>query len=95
MASAPVLLASLAVSLIAFACKPSPTEPPPETKSDEPKPTSEEGEQTDEGEEPAGQMCGGIAAIQCPEGQSCVDDPRDDCDPEGGGADCSGVCKKD
>lgn len=39
-----------------------------------------------------GQFCGGIAAFQCPAGQTCVDDPRDDCDPQFGGADCSGVC---
>lgn len=24
--------------------------------------------------------------------QTCVDDPRDDCDPQKGGADCSGIC---
>lgn len=40
-----------------------------------------------------GAMCGGIAAIQCPEGQTCVDDPNDDCDPEHGGADCGGICQ--
>lgn len=39
------------------------------------------------------QMCGGIANIQCPEGQTCVDDPKDDCDPKKGGADCSGICQ--
>ena len=38
------------------------------------------------------QMCGGIAAIPCPEGKSCVDDPSDTCDPAKGGADCSGIC---
>lgn len=37
--------------------------------------------------------CGGIAGIPCPEGQTCVDDPRDDCDPKRGGADCPGICK--
>lgn len=38
--------------------------------------------------------CGGIAATQCPSGLTCVDDPRDDCDPARGGRDCSGVCVK-
>ena len=38
-------------------------------------------------------QCGGIAGLPCPEGQVCVDDPNDDCDPERGGADCSGLCK--
>ncbi|MGH2614461.1 MAG: hypothetical protein ACRDJC_04430 [Thermomicrobiales bacterium] len=36
--------------------------------------------------------CGGIAGIPCPEGFTCVDDPRDDCDPKRGGADCIGIC---
>ncbi len=39
-----------------------------------------------------GGFCGGIAGIQCPEGQVCVNDPTDECDPELGGADCGGVC---
>ena len=39
-----------------------------------------------------GQFCGGFAAIQCPEGLLCVDDPNDSCDPRQGGADCGGVC---
>ena len=39
-----------------------------------------------------GGFCGGIAGIQCPEGQVCVDDGNDDCDPLLGGADCGGVC---
>jgi hypothetical protein len=39
-----------------------------------------------------GRMCGGIAGIPCPDGFVCVDDPRDDCDPAKGGADCSGIC---
>ncbi len=38
------------------------------------------------------QMCGGIAALPCPEGLVCVDDPSDSCNPDSGGADCSGVC---
>ncbi|OHF03894.1 hypothetical protein CORC01_00756 [Colletotrichum orchidophilum] len=37
-------------------------------------------------------MCGGIAAIECPAGKWCVDDPRDDCHPLQGGADCAGLC---
>jgi eight-cysteine-cluster-containing protein len=41
---------------------------------------------------PPGQFCGGIAGIQCPAGQICVDDGNDDCDPALGGADCGGVC---
>jgi hypothetical protein len=36
--------------------------------------------------------CGGIAGIKCPDGQVCVDDPTDTCDPDKGGADCSGIC---
>ena len=38
------------------------------------------------------QMCGGIAGFLCPEGQICVDDPTDSCDPASGGADCIGIC---
>lgn len=41
-----------------------------------------------------GQFCGGFAAIQCPEGLVCVDDPNDSCDPRTGGADCGGICVK-
>ena len=37
-------------------------------------------------------FCGGIAGIQCPAGFECVDDPRDDCSPCRGGADCGGIC---
>ena len=41
-----------------------------------------------------GQMCGGIAGIECPNpNQVCVDDPRDNCDPKTGGRDCSGLCR--
>ncbi len=39
-----------------------------------------------------GETCGGFAGELCPEGQTCVDDPSDECDPEQGGADCMGVC---
>lgn len=37
-------------------------------------------------------MCGGIAGIACGDGEACVDDPSDSCDPSLGGADCSGIC---
>jgi hypothetical protein len=36
--------------------------------------------------------CGGIAALQCPDSQVCVDSPDDGCDPNNGGADCGGFC---
>ena len=37
--------------------------------------------------------CGGFAGLPCPEeGQVCVDDPSDNCNPQNGGADCIGVC---
>jgi hypothetical protein len=39
-----------------------------------------------------GTFCGGIAGIQCPDGQVCIDDPSDSCDPNHGGADCGGIC---
>ncbi|MGH8532550.1 MAG: Kazal-type serine protease inhibitor family protein [Gammaproteobacteria bacterium] len=39
--------------------------------------------------------CGGIAGTKCPDGQVCIDDPADDCDPARGGADCPGICKPD
>lgn len=39
------------------------------------------------------QACGGIAGLQCPQGQVCKDDPRDSCDPEKNGADCPGICE--
>jgi hypothetical protein len=41
------------------------------------------------------QFCGGIAGFPCPEGLVCVDDPKDSCDPDQGGADCGGICVKD
>ncbi|KAI6357940.1 hypothetical protein MCOR25_007498 [Pyricularia grisea] len=37
-------------------------------------------------------FCGGFAGIQCADGKMCVDDNRDDCDPENGGSDCGGIC---
>ena len=44
------------------------------------------------GGDATGRFCGGIAAIPCPEGYVCVDDPTDTCDPNQGGADCGGIC---
>ena len=40
-----------------------------------------------------GQFCGGIAGIECPQGQVCVPDPDSGCVPELGGADCGGTCQ--
>ncbi|KAF2823209.1 hypothetical protein CC86DRAFT_64403 [Ophiobolus disseminans] len=38
-------------------------------------------------------MCGGFAGFKCEEkGTLCHDDPRDECDPKLGGADCGGLC---
>ena len=37
-------------------------------------------------------QCGGFAGLPCPTGFQCVDDPRDDCSPCKGGADCGGIC---
>lgn len=42
--------------------------------------------------EPEVQMCGGFAGLECPDGEVCVDDPSDACDPDMGGADCPGIC---
>ena len=36
--------------------------------------------------------CGGIAGFACPDGLTCLDDPRDGCSRETGGADCDGLC---
>ena len=41
---------------------------------------------------PTSEFCGGFAGVPCPEGLVCVDDPRDECDPQTGGADCNGLC---
>jgi len=41
---------------------------------------------------PKGAFCGGIAGIPCEGGETCIDDPSDDCDPKHGGADCGGIC---
>ncbi|MEE2789087.1 MAG: hypothetical protein VX589_17255, partial [Myxococcota bacterium] len=40
--------------------------------------------------EPA--ACGGLLGAGCSEGQVCVDNPSDNCDPQNGGADCPGQC---
>jgi hypothetical protein len=38
-------------------------------------------------------MCGGFPGFVCQvKGQECNDDPRDECDPKNGGADCGGLC---
>jgi hypothetical protein len=43
---------------------------------------------------PGGQRCGGIQGLECSNPrQVCVDDPRDNCDPKTGGADCIGICR--
>ena len=36
-------------------------------------------------------VCGGFGGLECPDGQVCVDDPNDDCDPKDA-ADCGGIC---
>jgi hypothetical protein len=41
---------------------------------------------------PAPSQCGGIAEIPCQPGYECVDNPKDSCDPNSGGADCPGMC---
>lgn len=39
------------------------------------------------------QTCGGFAGRRCTDTtQLCIDDPTDSCDPNNGGADCSGIC---
>jgi hypothetical protein len=51
-----------------------------------------------DGDKPDGDTkkpCGGFGGLQCPDGEICVDDPSDTCDPMQGGADCMGVCVKD
>lgn len=40
----------------------------------------------------SGSFCGGIAGIGCPAGETCIDDPSDNCDPQSGWSDCGGVC---
>jgi hypothetical protein len=41
--------------------------------------------------EPSAQACGGATAIQCPAGQTCVDDPKDTCEPDTYGDDKTGA----
>ena len=36
--------------------------------------------------------CGGASAKTCSDGLTCVDDPRDTCDPARGGHACDGLC---
>jgi hypothetical protein len=40
-------------------------------------------------------FCGGIAGFPCAPGFTCVDNPKDDCDPSQGGADCGGICVRE
>ena len=44
--------------------------------------------------DPSGQPCGGFAGIPCPDGFTCVDVPGDGCNPNHGGADCPGRCRR-
>jgi hypothetical protein len=53
-----------------------------------------EDEDTASAQQAAQQFCGGFGGFPCPDGFVCVDDPSDDCDPDEGGADCGGVCRK-
>ncbi len=57
-------------------------------------PTAGEASPTDEQEIKKAKPCGGIAGLLCPRGYTCVDDPRDACNPAKGGFDCIGYCKK-
>ncbi|AKJ06067.1 hypothetical protein ATI61_110188 [Archangium gephyra] len=62
--------------------------------STESNPSTVQQQESNEAKPGTGQFCGGFAAIQCPEGLVCVDDPNDSCDPSTGGADCGGICVK-
>ena len=43
--------------------------------------------------EAARPRCGGLAGLDCPSpNQTCIDDPRDGCDPKLGHTDCIGIC---
>lgn len=44
-------------------------------------------------EEPGPLACGGLLGLACPDKFTCVDDWRDDCDLDNGGADCPGLCE--
>jgi hypothetical protein len=37
-------------------------------------------------------FCGGFGSIPCDPGETCIDDPRDECNNSCGGADCGGIC---
>ena len=39
-------------------------------------------------------VCGGFVGADCKDDRNpfCIDDPRDDCDPKDGDADCEGIC---
>lgn len=41
---------------------------------------------------PGPTACGGIGGLPCEPGLRCIDDPVDECEPERGDADCSGIC---
>jgi hypothetical protein len=47
---------------------------------------------SDESDLNATPACGGKVGLKCHSGKTCVDDPKDDCDPATGGRDCSGIC---
>lgn len=36
--------------------------------------------------------CGGKRGLKCEEGKMCIDDRRDECNPDQGSWDCSGLC---
>jgi hypothetical protein len=36
--------------------------------------------------------CGGLSGSKCGDGATCIDDPSDACDPNNGGAGCTGIC---
>ncbi len=40
-------------------------------------------------------FCGGFAGFLCKPGMTCIDDPRDGCNPDKGGRDCGGLCIPD
>jgi len=70
-----------------------------ECTSEEPTPDEDTDSTTGGGECTAEDFCGGFAGFQCEcscsdanQHVECLDDPTDDCDPEQGGADCSGIC---
>ena len=37
--------------------------------------------------------CAGLAGLACADGETCIDDPTDQCDAANGDADCGGVCQ--